>query len=212
MKHKTTRSLYAYWNEVRGDRLAPKRFEIEPARIGAILPDTFILERVSAQAYTFRLAGTRIHDQFMAEFRGVDFLDGWSAVDRATLEDQLSTMGQQGGVALLTMLAATSGGRSARFEVLILPLVHTRDSIDRFLGSIAALEEPDWFGSEPLVGKSLLHHEMIWPEGRPYSLVDKIKHQVPFLPHVRSARIVRADRRQFRVYEGGRPASDPDKT
>ncbi|MEO1694679.1 MAG: PAS domain-containing protein, partial [Pseudomonadota bacterium] len=46
MKHSTSHSLYAYWNEVRDGRPAPRRFEIEPSRIAHILSETLILERV----------------------------------------------------------------------------------------------------------------------------------------------------------------------
>lgn len=40
--------------------------------------------------------------------------------------------------------------------------------------------------------------------GRGPSAADPAERQTPFSPHVRKARIVRSDRRQFRVYEGGR--------
>ena len=46
MQQRTNQILFAYWNDVRGERLAPRRFEIEPARIATILPETFILERL----------------------------------------------------------------------------------------------------------------------------------------------------------------------
>ena len=54
MKHKTSNILYSYWNKVRGDRVTPRRFEIEPAQIAAILPATFILERVDAERVYWR--------------------------------------------------------------------------------------------------------------------------------------------------------------
>ena len=56
MKHTTTQNLYAYWNAMRGARLAPRRFEIEPAQIADILPDTFILERVDFETYPFSVS------------------------------------------------------------------------------------------------------------------------------------------------------------
>ncbi len=46
MRHAASEALYTYWNEVRRGRIAPERLEIQPARIGSILLDTFILERV----------------------------------------------------------------------------------------------------------------------------------------------------------------------
>ena len=77
MRSKTSQILFNYWNDVRQNRLAPKRFEIEPSRIAPILSETFILERLDWDSYRFRLAGTRICDEFGVEFRGTDFLDGW---------------------------------------------------------------------------------------------------------------------------------------
>ena len=50
MRHAASESLYAYWNEVRRGRLAPERLEIQPARIGNLLLDTFILERVDERS------------------------------------------------------------------------------------------------------------------------------------------------------------------
>ena len=40
--------LESYWRELRGARRLPVRTEVEPARIDAILPQSFILEHVAA--------------------------------------------------------------------------------------------------------------------------------------------------------------------
>ena len=48
MKQRTIQTLYAYWNELRAGRIAPRRLEIEPSRISSILPETFMLERTDA--------------------------------------------------------------------------------------------------------------------------------------------------------------------
>ena len=83
MKQRTLHTLYGYWNEVRAGRLAPRRLEIEPSRIAGILSETFMLERVDAATYRYRLAGTRLCELFGSELRGTNFLDGWSEQDRA---------------------------------------------------------------------------------------------------------------------------------
>ncbi|MGQ0674138.1 MAG: PAS domain-containing protein [Hyphomicrobium sp.] len=211
MQHKTTKHLFTYWNDVRDGRLAPRRFDIEPAQISEVLPDTFMLERIARSIYRFRLAGTRICDQFQSEFRGVDFLEGWSPEDTTTLERQLAAISDQGGVGLFAIEARTVGGESVPFEIVILPLVHTDGMIDRFLGAVSPLETPAWLGSERLVYKRLIRHEIVWPDGRPHAVVDRAHRQVPFLPHVRNARIVRFERRQFRVYDGGLTKPEGDK-
>ena len=74
MKQKTQDILYSYWNEVRAGRLAPQRLDIEPSRIAAILSETFMLERVDARTYRYRLAGTRLCGLFGSELRGQNFL------------------------------------------------------------------------------------------------------------------------------------------
>lgn len=203
MQQKTTKVLYNYWNDVRDGRLAPRRFDIEPARISEVLPDTFMLERIAKSIYRFRLAGTRICDQFQSEFRGINFLDGWNPDDNEVLERDFALVSEQGGAGLFTIEARTVSGGTVQFEILVLPLVHTGGTIDRYVGSMSALETPAWLGAERLVFKRLLRHEVIWPDGRPHAVVDKAHRQAPFLPHVRNARIVRQDRRQFRVYDGG---------
>ncbi len=91
MKERTSQHLFAYWNTVRGDRVAPRRFEIEPSRIAGVLPETFILEREARGDYRFRLAGTRICEQFGREFRGANLLDLFAADDRETIAALLET-------------------------------------------------------------------------------------------------------------------------
>lgn len=210
MKSRTLHALYAYWNDVRRGRLAPRRFEIEPSRIAEILPETFILERIDPETYRYRLAGTRLCEDLATEFRGTDFLDGWNNTDRSTVEHDLSVITHQGAVGYMTLEAVAADGRAVDFEVLLLPLIHSPETIDRFVGAMAAIDAPAWLGSVPLVARHLLTHELIWPDGKPHSVVEITSRQVPFLPHVRRARIVRAQRRQFRVYDGGLAKSDSE--
>lgn len=210
MKLSTSHQLYNYWNDVRAGRLAPRRFEIEPSRIAAILPDTFILERIDSSTSRFRLAGTRICEAFVAEFRGINIFDMFSPVDRVTLKQTFATIAGDGAVGVVTFEGATESGKTVEFEMLIVPLIHTNDTLDRFLGSIAPLAHPQWLGHEPVTISRLKGQQIIWPEGRPHAVVDAMQRQTPFMPHVRNARIVRVDRRQFRVYEGGLGQTETD--
>jgi len=203
MKEATSQQLYAYWNSIRGDRLAPQRFEIEPSRISAILPDTFILEGIDASTARFRLAGTRICDAFATEFRGLNIFDFFALEDRAALKQAFASVSGQGAVGQFEIEGTTDTGRKTTFEMLVLPLVHSHDKIDRYMGSIAPISPPSWLGHEPIVSVRLAGSETVWPEGRPWAVSDAMKRQSPFMPHVRNARIVKSDRRQFRVYDGG---------
>lgn len=206
MKNRTTQILYSYWNEVRHGRLAPKRFDIEPARIAGILAETMILERADDSTLRFRLAGTRIAEQFAAELRGQNFFELWGETDRTTLRHQLTALQEQGGALRFDIDAATASGRTVAFEAILLPLVHTRDIVDRFLGSISCAHLPLWLGTEPLTTLRLTASETIWPDGRPHAIAERLAHPPALNPSTAAGRIVRFDRRQFRVLDGGRDA------
>lgn len=206
MKHAASQFLYGYWNEIRAGRRAPKRFEIEPGRIGAILSETFILERSEKHGFVFRLTGTRITDRFQADLRNVGFEEIWSAMDQGAVADRLSDVANHGGVARLECRVQDENQNSATIEYLMLPLVHTRDTIDRMVGVMAVLSDtyPSWLGTSAIVDQQIIGDETIWPDGAPHASSPPDDEEPALAPHVRTARIVRADRRQFRVYEGGR--------
>ena len=203
MRHATTQALFDYWNEMRGDRVAPQRLEIQPARIGAILPDTFILERCDSRNYRFRLAGTRVCARFGMELRSLNFLERWSAGDRAMIEEHLAAIAESGRAGVFTGEVVSRKGSAATFEMLILPLVHTGSAIDRFLCAVSVFEQRSFLDDEPLHKLRLLAAEAIWPGKRGGTADDVAADQSPLLPHVRAGRIVRHERRQFRVYDGG---------
>ena len=212
MRHQATQALYAYWNEVRRGRLAPRRLEIQPSRIGDLLLDTFILERTERATFRFRLAGTRVTDRFGMDLRARNFLACWSDGDRALLEHHLSAIAELGRAGLFTGEAgltagAEGGGEPApsAFELLVLPLMHTGHSIDRLLCLMVPLDDTERGPGAPIRGGlRLLAAEAIWPDGAPEDDAQRLSdRQRPLSPHVRKARIVRQGRRQFRVYEGG---------
>jgi hypothetical protein len=204
MKETVSQSLYSYWNELRGDRLAPKRFEIEPSCIAGNLPDTFILERVTPSTLRFRIAGTRICEAFGIDFRGLNLLQFFEGEDVRTLQQQIALSVSSGAVTVFQFEASSTTGHSAKFELLLMPLTHTRNSVDRFLGSISPINKPSWLGTVALTHRTLLSHETVWPDGSPHTkFIQTLPHQAQLLPVVREARIVRSQRRHFRVYEGG---------
>lgn len=218
MKHKNSQLLFAYWNGVRGARIAPKRFDIEPGRLGAVLPETFILERAADDALVYRLAGTRLCEGFGLDLRGRDFLEDLASSDRLKLKPQLDSIMAHGAAGLQHVEIENSAGEIGIVEVLLLPLTHTRDTIDRFLGCIGWLSEAIDLKGHKLTKKRLLTSQLIWPNGPAQEPVhappprhSDPARQAPFLPHIRNARIVRQDRRQFRVYDGGLAKPPLDK-
>jgi hypothetical protein len=211
MQNKTLQALYGYWNEVRAGRLAPQRLEIEPSRISGLLSETFMLERIDAGTYQYRLAGTRLCEMFGSELRGRNFLDDWSEADRQVLARDLATVCERGAVAVIGLEGSSDRRHRVELEAVLLPLVHAGQKIGRIIGAMSANTAPHWLDNEPLLSRRLQRHELIWPDGRPHAVVERLGRQVPFLPARAQMRIVKTGRRQFRVFEGGRTSGKLEK-
>ncbi|MEQ1647202.1 MAG: PAS domain-containing protein [Hyphomicrobiaceae bacterium] len=211
MKHRTNHVLYSYWNDVRGDRIAPRRFDIEPSQIASVLAETFILEfSEKTHTFEFRLAGTRICEQFGREFRGLDLFELFDTESVLALRRFLPETLKQGGVVTVELAAAgASRAKPVAFEFLFLPLLHTDATITRVLGSVAPANPPEWLGGEPLGKAHIKAHHIVWPDGRPQSGRDRYREPAPLLSNLTGARVVRFNRRSFRVVEGGRDRAPP---
>jgi hypothetical protein len=75
------------------------------------------------------------------------------------------------------------------------------------------LDPPHWLGELPLATKRIIAHELVWPAGAP-TLVsgDRVRSDIPVFLASGHARVVRSERRQFRVFEGGLGRSDLEKS
>jgi hypothetical protein len=64
----------------------------------------------------------------------------------------------------------------------------------------------------PLSSKRIIAHELVWPAGGPAYVEKEQAHgEVPAMLPARHARIVRSERRQFRVFEGGLGRGNADE-
>jgi hypothetical protein len=171
--------------------MAPYRFEIDPAKIAALLPETFIAECEGRPGFRIRLAGTKICEQFGRELRGIDFLALWTGKDRDTVASLIGKVINDGAVAHGRFRATTRTGRKVSFEFVLLPLIHNGTAANRLLGAITAIEPPFWLGAEPLERQELLELHLHWPDEVPAFMVNG------------GAEVVRLVRGRFRVVEGG---------
>lgn len=206
MQHTTSQILYKYWNEIRGRRMAPRRFEIEPARFASILPETFVVECEEGEGHRFRLAGTRVTEKLGFDLRGREFSDLFDGSEHADLKPFLASITGQGAVGIITAEMSTASGRKALFETLVLPLIHTEDRITRLLGALSTRNHEPWLGTEPLKPGRIVASDIIWPDGRPHAVAERMAPPPPspFKYDFTRSRLVRSRRRLFRVYEGGR--------
>src|SRR5674476_415562 len=151
MKHPSTRALFAYWNEKRGNRPAPERSDIDPAAIRYALGDTFMLAADFVDQLRFRLAGTRVCALFCREIKGEAFAELWSEDSRDKIEALLAIVGDETLGAVAGVTACTADGAEADLEILLLPLAHVGHARIRALGVLAPVVPPYWLGEKPVV-------------------------------------------------------------
>ncbi|MEL6977135.1 MAG: PAS domain-containing protein [Pseudomonadota bacterium] len=152
MKHPNTKALYHYWEELRGERAAPYRSELDPRAISSLLESTFILEHPRSGPPRFRLAGTRLCDQFGMELRGMSALALWHGECRSKVKSLLADVVEAPCIGHVTCSVETRSGRFAQAEFLYLPLRSDLGDMTRILGCghYTPGSVTDHEGSEPL--------------------------------------------------------------
>jgi len=163
----TTRFLFAHWDKLRGERAAPTRADIDPAKLRGFLADVFMLDAQPWQGGRIRLAGTRICALFGHELKGQRLPDLWLESERAEVSRLVGAV--TGGMhALVASLSGeTAAGRELDAELLLLPVRPNAGSQCAAIGSFAAATLPSWFGIDNVVSLSTKTIRMIERSSRP---------------------------------------------
>ena len=139
MKHPSTRTVYDYWNEKRGNRPAPARADIDPAAIRHALGDTFMLAADFVDRLRFRLV------------KGEEFDALWSESSQKQISDLLAVVKDEEIGAVAGVTGRAEDGATVELEFLILPLAHIGHARVRALGVMTPLTAPFWLGEKPIV-------------------------------------------------------------
>ncbi|WP_163272627.1 PAS domain-containing protein [Chelativorans alearense] len=201
-------ALFQYWNRLRGNRPAPRRSEIEPADIKALLPDTFILERDARATPVFRLAGTRLCATYGKELKGYSFVSLWSERDQPAVDRLVRHALDEKAVALIAFEGLSRDGRINSFELIVLPLEGGRQSV-RALGAVQPLMSPFWLGADPIIENRVESFRLTDPDHEPRLLKNRPSVPVPPLSPEGDALSSRLDDggrriRHLVVFQGGK--------
>ena len=194
MKHPSNRELFDYWNEQRGDRLAPERADIDPAAIRKVLGDTFVLSMDGSDSHQFRIAGTRLCALFGRELKGESFLQLWQRSGQTAIREMIAVAMEEkvGMVASVTGATSDQALAPIQLEMTVLPLAFQSRGEARVMGAIAPMAAPYWLGVKkvgPLTLGMFRH-------------IGAALEEMP-MPQLRAAdgRV----RHGLTVYDGGRP-------
>jgi hypothetical protein len=155
MKHSSTRAVFAYWDERRGQRPAPERADIDPVAIRHALGDTFMLAADFIDEHRFRLAGTRVCALFCREIKGESFTPLWGETSRKSVRDLLAIMADEKVGAIAGLTGHTAEGNETELEMVLLPLAHSGHARIRAIGTLTPINSPYWIGVQPLVELTL---------------------------------------------------------
>ncbi len=136
MKHLSTREFFAHWDQARGEALAPDRSDLTPEPVRHLLADVFVLGCEPADAYPFRIAGTRVCAMAGRDLKSVDFSELFKAAGKNEMIDLLGIVANDMLPTIAGITALAADGRSVPLELLLLPFstrAHTPTSLTGLL-------------------------------------------------------------------------------
>jgi len=132
------RDVFAYWDKLRGARIAPARREIRPDQIPrAMLPSLFIIEVIAGpkQQFRYRLFGTEVTKEYGSDPTGKFAHE----VDLDSIADRIigiyETVAATAQPSIKKWRYAKSDGRVLDYESLILPLSDDGATVNFLLGA-----------------------------------------------------------------------------
>jgi hypothetical protein len=128
-----SRILLAAWRELPAHDCVPMRASFDPIAIASILPIVSLIERISADEWRLRLAGTELERRWGATLTGLTFAEVLSAQAAAVTHCELEAVCRQPcGSRALRHLELRSG-RRLQTETLRLPLRGKSGAVDLIL-------------------------------------------------------------------------------
>jgi hypothetical protein len=139
--------LDTYWQRLRRGAAPPRRADIDPRAIAAILDRTMLIERTSEGAARVRVAGTALADILGMDLRGMPIAALIAPSGRAHFADRLEAVFAGPRKATVVLEAESGIGQPAlQGQLLILPLTGDGGEVDR---AICCLELQGAVGRVP---------------------------------------------------------------
>jgi hypothetical protein len=136
MRHPTSKALYEHWNSPRRESIIPDRNDLDPAEIGPILQDIFILGARPGGPWIYRVAGTRLSAFARRELKDETFDQWWRALDRKDARRISSGIAEDNVPLVGGVVGIAPDMANHDFELLLLPLRHGGRPGLRMLGGL----------------------------------------------------------------------------
>jgi hypothetical protein len=145
-----TAGLLEYWQGLRGERLMPRRSELDPGALKPILPYIWIQEVRGPNELMFRLAGTATREMFGVELTTRNQLDLTPSADRRTRSWRHWNAANR-PCGSFYHLPLTYSGVTKSHEGLWLPIAPDREgSFPLLLGLLVPIKGTHWLRQDEL--------------------------------------------------------------
>jgi hypothetical protein len=161
--HPASRSLFCYWNRLRGPRSAPRREEMDLRSIAPILPVIGVMERHDSPkhdlqrrpgCHRWRLVGTGIARLWGNGLTGTEVAADWPEVYRHSLAHALDGVCDRHQAFVARLKGVTAGGEAVGIELFAAPVEANVEASDgasiQVWCSAVAVREPAWLGRIPI--------------------------------------------------------------
>lgn len=131
------RQVESYWEALRGNRVVPRRSEVDPRGIQGALANAFILERVAPSVSRVRIAGSVLNDLMGMEVRGMPLSSLFTPAARDMVHRVMNEVYETPSVASIHLVSEGKYGKDTlHAQMLIMPLRSDFGDISRALGCI----------------------------------------------------------------------------
>lgn len=182
--HPVSRSLFSYWNGLRGARGAPSRSEIALRPLAPVLPWIGIVERdIARRQHRWRLAGTGIARLWGDGLAGQPIAGDWSDSHRRALTRALDGVGDRLQPFVARLKAVSAEGEAVGIEFFAAPLEANGGTSIQALCSVVPFRQPHWLGRVAIVEVEVTSLTAIWLGPLPDEigvLQSRLQPQMPF--------------------------------
>jgi hypothetical protein len=195
MRHDGSRALVDHWKSLCRGTVIPDRNDLEPAEIGHLLQDVFILGADLDGSWNYRVAGTRLSAFAGRELREESFARWWRASDRMDAARMVASVAQDSGPLIGGVRALGVDRQGYDYELVLLPLRHGGRIRQRLLGGMFPMPSTASKIGLQIEEMALLSIRMLETDGAPTAVFGTPANNVTGLLD---------RRRSFRLIEGGR--------
>ncbi|WP_299842770.1 PAS domain-containing protein [uncultured Roseovarius sp.] len=175
-KEKSLAAFVAYWSSMRKGHDVPRRTDIDPRGIEALLENAFIAEKIAPGLARLRIAGTHLSDLMGMEVRGMPISALIAPEQRDELAELLVEVFDRPAIVKINLVSpAGVGRRKLKGTLLLLPLRSDLGDTSRALGC---------FLTDGLIGRTprrfnITGHSVEVAAGRKHEAVQKSEKEVP---------------------------------